>query len=368
MVSILLRLPHVDDVDEITEDDNDRTCHFCGVPDDITSLRRTYLNDVSKLLVDIIGKTLWCRTGSIEFITNDFFNIMAAIVCRKIFPYGLMIFDLIRESIREPKFARIISLMLHEIDPTVFKTSKGTPIHHLKKISLASIHRWELKLKNPKQLAKELTAPAKGFKGMRIFWGVGKYREGMVNFCRAMRSEIPSAGRRWWQTWTAWTLWILLMLVVWTVIHCYNVASTMKTAEEALVSMCDERARMLQDQFAVSVNHVHALAILISTFHYQKNPSAMDQETFAFYTGMTAFERPLLNGVAYAQRVLHSERENFESQQGWTIKTMKQEPSPVQDEYAPVIFSQETVFYLEALDMMSEHHPVHPLEPPSEAQ
>lgn len=136
-------------------------------------------------------------------------------------------------------------------------------------------------------------------------------------------------------------------------IHWYNLVSTMTTAEEALVSMCDERARMLQDQFAVSVNHVHALAILISTFHYQKNPSAMDQDTFAFYTGMTAFERPLLNGVAYAQRVLHSERENFESQQGRTIKTMKQEPSPEQNEYAPVIFSQETVSYLEVIDMMS---------------
>ncbi|KAG0490935.1 hypothetical protein HPP92_007798 [Vanilla planifolia] len=79
----------------------------------------------------------------------------------------------------------------------------------------------------------------------------------------------------------------------------------------------------------------------------------MDQDTFAFYTGMTSFERPLLNGVAYAQRVLHSERRNFESQQGWTIKTMKREPSPEQDEYAPVIFSQETVSYLEVLDMMS---------------
>lgn len=54
----------------------------------------------------------------------------------------------------------------------------------------------------------------------------------------------------------------------------------MTTAQEALVSMCDERARMLQDQFAVSVNHVHALAVLISTFHYQKNPSAMDQVSF----------------------------------------------------------------------------------------
>lgn len=77
------------------------------------------------------------------------------------------------------------------------------------------------------------------------------------------------------------------------------------------------------------------------------------QETFAEYTARTAFERPLLSGVAYAQRVLDSDRENFERQHGWTIKTMEREPSPVRDEYAPVIFSQETVSYIESLDMMS---------------
>lgn len=47
--------------------------------------------------------------------------------------------------------------------------------------------------------------------------------------------------------------------------------------KETLASMCDERARMLQDQFNVSMNHVHALAILISTFHHGKQPSALDQ-------------------------------------------------------------------------------------------
>ncbi|KAL5995537.1 Histidine kinase 4 [Asimina triloba] len=124
--------------------------------------------------------------------------------------------------------------------------------------------------------------------------------------------------------------------------------------KEILVSMCDERARMLQDQFAVSVNHVHALAILISTFHHHKQPSAIDQDTFAEYTARTSFERPLLSGVAYAKRVVHTERERFEQLQGWRIKTMKErEPSPTQDEYAPVIFSQETVSYIESLDMMS---------------
>lgn len=68
---------------------------------------------------------------------------------------------------------------------------------------------------------------------------------------------------------------------------------------------------------------------------------------------MTAFERPLFGGVAYAHRVMRSEREKFEQQQGWEIKTMKRQPSAEQDEYAPVIFAQETLSYLKNLDMMS---------------
>jgi hypothetical protein len=79
----------------------------------------------------------------------------------------------------------------------------------------------------------------------------------------------------------------------------------------------------------------------------------MAQDTFADYTARTSFERPLLSGVAYAQRVKHADRDAFERQQGWIIKTMKHEPSPEQDEYAPVIYSQETISYIEGLDMMS---------------
>ncbi|KAK3040715.1 hypothetical protein RJ639_028005 [Escallonia herrerae] len=148
-------------------------------------------------------------------------------------------------------------------------------------------------------------------------------------------------------------MWILLVAFVSRIIYNRMDAENKQRRKEVLVSMCDQRARMLQDQFSVSVNHVHALAVLVSTFHYYKNPSAIDQGTFAEYTARTAFERPLLSGVAYAQRVVHSERDEFERQHGWTIKTMKREPSPLRDEYAPVIFSQETVSYIESLDMMS---------------
>lgn len=149
-------------------------------------------------------------------------------------------------------------------------------------------------------------------------------------------------------------VWIILMAFFSKLLYNWMDAGNKERRQEVLRSMCDERARMLQDQFSVSVNHVHALAILVSTFHYYKSPSAIDQETFAEYTARTAFERPLLSGVGYAQRVVNSEREEFEKQHGYVIKTMeKREPSPVRDEYAPVIFSQETVSYLESLDLMS---------------
>ncbi|KAJ9153012.1 hypothetical protein P3X46_026504 [Hevea brasiliensis] len=148
-------------------------------------------------------------------------------------------------------------------------------------------------------------------------------------------------------------LWVMLVAFISWMIYNGMDADNKVRRKEVLGSMCDQRARMLQDQFSVSVNHVHALAILVSTFHYNKNPSAIDQETFAEYTARTSFERPLLSGVAYAQRVVDSERKEFERQHGWTIKTMEKERSPIRDEYAPVIFSQETVSYIESLDMMS---------------
>uniref|UniRef100_A0A1J3GDE0 histidine kinase n=1 Tax=Noccaea caerulescens TaxID=107243 RepID=A0A1J3GDE0_NOCCA len=149
-------------------------------------------------------------------------------------------------------------------------------------------------------------------------------------------------------------LWIIIVGFLSRGVYQWMDDSNKIRREEVLVSMCDQRARMLQDQFSVSVNHVHALAILVSTFHYHKNPSAIDQETFAEYTARTAFERPLLSGVAYAEKVVNNEREMFESQHNCVIKTMDRgEPSPIRDEYAPVILSQDSVSYLESLDMMS---------------
>ncbi|KAE8723909.1 Histidine kinase 3 [Hibiscus syriacus] len=155
-----------------------------------------------------------------------------------------------------------------------------------------------------------------------------------------------------------WRKLLFLWVIGWTLasvwIFYYMSSHATEKRKETLASMCEERARMLQDQFNVSMNHIQAMSILISTFHHGKTPSAIDQGTFARYTERTAFERPLTTGVAYAVRVLHSEREQFERQQGWTIKRMDTlEPSPIQEEYAPVIFAQDIVSHVVSLDMLS---------------
>lgn len=72
-------------------------------------------------------------------------------------------------------------------------------------------------------------------------------------------------------------LWIMVMLLIsWCIYKNMDAGNKVKR-RETLGSLCEQRARMLQDQFSVSVNHVHALAILVSTFHYYINPSAIDQ-------------------------------------------------------------------------------------------
>ncbi|KAL6520550.1 Hexokinase-3 [Orobanche minor] len=173
--------------------------------------------------------------------------------------------------------------------------------------------------------------------------------------------------KNWWRK--VLIAWIGLGLIASLTAFWYISSQALEKRKDTLASMCDERARMLQDQFNVSMNHIQAMSVMISIFHHGKNPSAIDQTTFARYTERTSFERPLTSGVAYAVRVLNTERDQFEVQQGWTIKRMDKvektpvhedeydpadlEPSPVQDEYAPVIFAQEIVAHVISVDVLS---------------
>lgn len=81
-----------------------------------------------------------------------------------------------------------------------------------------------------------------------------------------------------WRRWRrlAAAAWVLVAVACSAAMHWHLRRESMDRAEDRLVSMCEERARMLQEQFGVTVNHVHALAILISIL-YEKSPSSIDQ-------------------------------------------------------------------------------------------
>jgi histidine kinase 2/3/4 (cytokinin receptor) len=86
--------------------------------------------------------------------------------------------------------------------------------------------------------------------------------------------------------------------------------------------------------------------------------------TFAKYAERT--ELPLTSGLLYAVRITHAEREEFERQQGWSIKSMymnsskkfspgsgEAENMEISEEYAPVIFAQEAYKNVISFDMLS---------------
>jgi histidine kinase 2/3/4 (cytokinin receptor) len=94
----------------------------------------------------------------------------------------------------------------------------------------------------------------------------------------AEEEEAGKSGKRTgWRVKAAVALYVLALSAFWLGLHWDFRHKALSKAEEGLVCMCEERARMLQDQFAVSVNHVHALAILVATFNYEKQPPALDQ-------------------------------------------------------------------------------------------
>lgn len=126
--------------------------------------------------------------------------------------------------------------------------------------------------------AKSMEQRTDFFIGKGKFW-VGLYEKlslrGWRNrfYCNYLGSKKVR------ETW--WRKLLLLWVVGWFLgslwIFWFMNSQAAEKRRETLASMCDERARMLQDQFNVSMNHLQALAILVSTFHHSKDPSAIDQ-------------------------------------------------------------------------------------------
>lgn len=70
------------DTEFLSDQDYGRSMAFCGLSKKSSSVRRKFMNEEGKLLSDIIGQVLLCKPGSIDYIANDMFKLMVAVICR----------------------------------------------------------------------------------------------------------------------------------------------------------------------------------------------------------------------------------------------------------------------------------------------
>lgn len=87
--------------------------------------------------------------------------------------------------------------------------------------------------------------------------------------------SLRKVRKNWWTK--LLVAWIVFGIITSLSVFWYMSSQAVEKRKETLASMCDERARMLQDQFNVSMNHIQAMSVMISIFHHDKNPSAIDQ-------------------------------------------------------------------------------------------
>ena len=62
--------------------------------------------------------------------------------------------------------------------------------------------------------------------------------------------------------------WVLAWSILSLWIFCCTSLQVTEKRKETLTSMCHEKARMLQDQFNFSMNHIQAMSMLTLTLHY----------------------------------------------------------------------------------------------------
>nr|CAB3456261.1 unnamed protein product [Digitaria exilis] len=158
-------------------------------------------------------------------------------------------------------------------------------------------------------------------------------------------------GERW-----PWMVWVLCCLVFSVWIFSSMSSQAVEMRRDELTSMCEERARMLEDKVKVSMNHLQALAMVFSTLDPSKYPSGKEHITFAIKMAQrTAFE-----GLAYAGRLSHHDKhELFEGKKKeWSIMTtrhakMMNSSKPEECACGPITFAEDALMYAISLNNLS---------------
>ena len=95
---------------------------------------------------------------------------------------------------------------------------------------------------------------------------------------RQQQTHTPKGAAKWREM-------LLLIFVLFEITASIGICLHWKNGvifgrEETLANICYQHAQMLEYQFSACMNKFHSLAILVSTYHHGKHPSAIDQVNF----------------------------------------------------------------------------------------
>ncbi|KAK8942716.1 hypothetical protein KSP39_PZI008769 [Platanthera zijinensis] len=99
------------------------------------------MNHQGKFLSEIVGKVILCKPGGHDRVSAYMFCLMTRIVFKIPTDWSAVVFDNIKEGLKKPNLARIVSLYLTGVIPEVMQQLPGTKINHMRKMDMRLFSR-----------------------------------------------------------------------------------------------------------------------------------------------------------------------------------------------------------------------------------
>ncbi|KAK8943222.1 hypothetical protein KSP39_PZI009457 [Platanthera zijinensis] len=151
----ILQLPSIQDEEKVPASKTREALQWCGLDPTIkigAAINRKGMNQQGKFLSEVVGKVILCKPGGYDRISALMFNLMTRIIFRINTDWSGVVFDKIKEGIKKPNLARILSLYLAGVIPEVMQQIPGSKINHMRKMDMRLFSRWD------RVLSKEMPA------------------------------------------------------------------------------------------------------------------------------------------------------------------------------------------------------------------
>ncbi|KAK8933646.1 hypothetical protein KSP39_PZI015791 [Platanthera zijinensis] len=142
----ILHLPIIENEEDVPASKSREALQWCGLDSTMkieAAFNRKGMNQQGKFLSEVVGKVILCKPGGHDRISAYMFSLMTRIVFTIPTDWSTVIFEKIKEGIKKPNLARIMSIYLSKEIPDVMQQQPGTKINHMRRMDMRLFSRWD---------------------------------------------------------------------------------------------------------------------------------------------------------------------------------------------------------------------------------